>query len=139
MASNSRKEIKIIYLVNKMLRKFKFDYDLDNDSLYMYDSKSKSKASIEIDDMIIDFNNKKEVSGIELLNASEFFNDLKMHDFQVNKEILDQITSCNIDIIPKGSFFVIKFMLTFKTNQTLETPVYIPTIHEPSPAVAKMY
>ena len=62
-----------------MLRKFKFDYDFENDSLFLFDPKSKSKASVELDDFIIDFNNKKEVSGFELLNASNFFKGLEYH------------------------------------------------------------
>lgn len=111
----------------------KFDYDSDNDNLYLYDPKSKSKASIEMDDMIIDFNSKNEVSGIELLEASEFFKGLS---FKVSKESLEQITSCNIDIIPKGNFFMIKFIISLKENKSIETPIYIPTIHEQSPALA---
>ncbi|MBW2966322.1 DUF2283 domain-containing protein [Candidatus Woesearchaeota archaeon] len=118
-----------------MIRKFNFDYDYENDSLFLYDPKSKSKASIEIDDFIIDLNNKKEITGIELLNASKFFKGLDL-DLKVDKSLLKEIKECKIDIVPKNNFIVIKFMILFESKKQLVTPVYIPTINEPSPAVA---
>lgn len=119
-----------------MFRKFNFDYDVENDSLFLYDPKSKSKASIEIGDFIIDFNSKKEISGIELLNASAFFRDLKDEQITVNKELLSEIQECGVDITSKGNFIVIKLILVFKSKKKLSTPVYIPSINEPSPALA---
>jgi len=117
-------------------RKFNFDYDFENDSLFLFDPKSKSKASIELDDFIIDFNNRKEVSGIELLNASGFFNGLDLDGQKISKQILREIQDCKIEIIPKINFIVIKFLLLFKSKKLLTAPVFIPTINEPSPAVA---
>ena len=100
-----------------MLRKFSFDYDFDNDSLFLYDPKSKSKASIELEDFIIDFNSKKEVSGIELLNASKFFKGLESNGLKVDKENLKEIQGCRIDIAHKSNFIVLKFLLYFKANK----------------------
>ena len=119
-----------------MFRKFNFDYDLENDSLFLYDPKSKSKASIEIDDFIIDFNNKKQISGIELLNASAFFRGVKAESVSVDKELLNKIQKCNVEIINKNNFIVIKFILTFKSKQQLVAPVYVPSISKSSPALA---
>jgi len=119
-----------------MLRKFNFDYDFENDSLFLFDPKSKSKASIELDDFIIDFNKHKEISGIELLNASSFFKGLDLEGQTIDKQILKEIQDCKIKIIPKSNFIVIKFLLLFKSKKLLTAPVFIPTINEPSPAVA---
>ena len=117
-----------------MNRKFKFDYDYENDSLFMYDPKSKSKASVEIDDLIIDYNSKKEISAIELLNASKFFKDFSSKNFNITKEKLNEILECNIEIIPKHNFFMIKFAFLLKSKEQLLAPVMVPSIHEPSPA-----
>lgn len=124
-------------MVITVLKKFDFDYDFENDSLFLYDSKSKSKASIEMDDIIIDFNNKKEVSAIELLNASNFFSGMNFEGEEtIDKNMLNNIKECKIDIIVKSNFLVIKLLLVFKSMRTLATPLIVPTIHEPSPAVA---
>jgi uncharacterized protein YuzE len=120
-----------------MIRKFKFDYDYENDGLFIYDPKCKSKASVDIDDMIIDYNNKKEVAAIELLNASKFFKDLGITDMDITKDVLNDIVECRIDIIPKNNFFIIRFLLSFNSSKQLVTPVYVPTIHEHSPSLAR--
>ena len=119
-----------------MIRKFKFDYDHENDNLFLYDPNSKSKASIEIDDFIIDFNSKKEVSGIEMLNATSFLKGLDVDGVEVSKEMLNEIEDCKIDIIPKNNFFVVKFVLMFKSKKQLTTPIFVPTLNESSPALA---
>jgi len=119
-----------------MLRNFKYDYDSENNSLYLYDPNSKTKASVEMDDFIIDFNTKKEISGIELLNATEFFKGLEFEEDRITKEVLEQIKECKIEIITKSNFFVIKFLLMFTSAKPIATPLMVPTISEPSPAIA---
>jgi uncharacterized protein YuzE len=119
-----------------MIRKFNFDYDKENDSLFVYDPKSKTKNSIEIDDIIIDFNNKKKISGIELLNASKFFRGLKIDSTNINKEQLTNIQKCNVEIIYKNNFIMIKFFLKFSSKKELITPIYVPNISKSSPALA---
>ena len=115
-----------------MMRKFKFDYDPENDNLFLYDPNSKSKASIEIDDLIIDYNSDKEVSGIEILKASSFLKEISS-EMPVS---LNDVQDCKVEIITKSNFFVIKFMLVFKSKKTLTTPVIVPIINESSPSLA---
>ena len=120
-----------------LLKKFNFDYDFENDSLFLYNSKSKSKASIEMDDIIIDFDSKKEVSAIELLNASNFFSGMESEGEEtIDKNMLKDIKECKIDVIAKSNFLVIKLLLVFKSMKTLAAPMIVPGIHKPSPAVA---
>jgi len=119
-----------------MIRKFNFDYDSENDSLFIYDPKSKAKASIEIDNLIIDYNNKKEITGIELLNSSDFLKDI--NESKINKESLNNITECKVEIIPKGSFTMIKLILLFKSTESITAPVFIPQINESSPAIGAL-
>ena len=100
-----------------MLRKFNFDYDFKNDSLFLYDPKSKSSSSIEMDDLIVDFNVKWNVSGIELLNASKF---LSTFDFKgINKNTLKDIHYSKIDFVKKSCFIMVKIFLQFNSKKTL--------------------
>jgi uncharacterized protein YuzE len=117
-----------------MLRNFRFDYDPENDSLFMYDPNSKSKASIEMDDLIVDFNAKKEISGIELLQATAFLKDLS-EQAAVDKSMLSDIKECKVEIITKNNFFIIKFLLLFGSHSQLMTPIVVPTMSDPSPAL----
>ena len=119
-----------------MFRKFNFDYDAENDNLFLYDPKSKSRASVEFDDVIIDFNSRKEVAGIELLNASDFFKGLKVESSTVSKALLRNIKSCKVNVAHKNNFILIKLILTFDSDKQLVTPLFIPSIKEPSPALA---
>ncbi|MBS3123621.1 DUF2283 domain-containing protein [Candidatus Woesearchaeota archaeon] len=119
-----------------MFKNFNYDYDSENDSLFLYDPTSKSKSSIELDDLIIDFNSKKEISGIEILNASSFFKSLDIEMLEASTDLLKTIRGCKIDIITKSNFLVIKFMLLFEEDKKLAATAMIPTISEPSPALA---
>lgn len=118
-----------------MLRKFKYDYDYENDSLFLYNPKTKSKASIELDDLIVDFNSRREISALELLNASKYIKDLGV-DVVVTKDLLKEIVDAQVEVITKNNFFVIKFMILFKSQECISTPILVPTISEPSPAIA---
>src|SRR3989344_5441935 len=112
-----------------MIKKYKFDYDPENDSLFIYNSESKSSSSVEIDDLIIDYNSNKEISGLELLNASQFFKDINLEGQPLSKALLKEIVDCRLEIIPKNNFVVLKFLLVFKANKIVTTPIMIPTIN----------
>ncbi|MFH1916946.1 MAG: DUF2283 domain-containing protein [Nanoarchaeota archaeon] len=114
-----------------MIRTFKFDYDSENDDLFLYDPKSKSKASIELDDVIVDFNSNNEVSAIEIMNASSFLKDVSQ-GFQ--HAWLNEMTGSKVDIIVKENFLVIKMILVFRAGEII-TLLMIPTITKTSPAL----
>ncbi|MFH1591174.1 MAG: DUF2283 domain-containing protein [archaeon] len=117
-----------------MIRKMKVDYDSENDSLFIYDPKLKSKASVEINDLIIDYSAKKDISAFELLNASKFFSDLSQKDSVLTKDRLRKILECKVDIIPRNNFFMIKFIFVLRSKEQVVAPIMVPTINEPSPA-----
>lgn len=117
-----------------MIKKFKFDYDYENNSLFIYDEKNRSKASVEFDNLIIDFNSKKEIVSLELLNASQFLKSISSKDIKITKKLLKEIKSCKIDIKPQQNFILIKFLLEFESKEKISTPILIPNISEKSPA-----
>jgi hypothetical protein len=111
-----------------MLRKFNFDYDLENNSLFMYDPKSKTKASVEIEDMVIDYNSKMQISGVELLNATQFFKDLSFEKTKITKKLLKEIIDCKVEIISKSNYYILKLVLSFESNKQIAAPLLIPTV-----------
>jgi len=115
-----------------------FDYDYQNDNLFIYDPKSKSKASVEINDLIIDYNSKKDISAIELNKASQFFKDMDVKGVKINKKLLNNIKSCKLDILRKNSYLVIKIYIIFNNEEKCIAPIAIPSIAERSPAVASI-
>jgi len=117
-----------------MFKKFNFDYDSENDSLFLFDPKSKSKASIDFDNLLIDFNSKMQVSGIEVLSATKFLSSIAGSN--MTKQILKNVKECKVNIISKDNFFVLKLLLLLNTNEQIAAPIMIPMINKPSPAVS---
>ena len=56
------------------MEKFNIDYDNESDDLFLY-AKEKSKGSVEIGDLILDFDRGGKLVGIEMLNATNFLCD----------------------------------------------------------------
>ena len=116
------------------MQKYKFSYDKENDDLLVYHPKSKSKGSIEIGDLVLDFNNKKEFVGIQIMNASQVIKDLLENKNGI-KPLLKNLKECKIDIKNKNNLLIIKLYLI--SDNTEVTPIIsIPKINESSPALA---
>lgn len=116
------------------MQNFKHSYDEKEDDLFLYNSNSKSKGSIEIGDLIIDFNSKKEIVAIQILNASQFIKDFSTKNIKL-KEILNNLTSVKINIINKKNLMLIKLFLT-SNNKEINPIISIPNITTGSPAIA---
>lgn len=115
-----------------MIRKFAFDYDPEHDNLFLYNPKSKSKASIEIDDIVVDFNSKKQLSAIEIANATVILKSLLKDKPAINKKMLQEIKDCKVEIIKQSNHIIIRLLIILKSEQIF-APLIIPTITEPSP------
>jgi len=57
----------------RMSKGNKYDYDLQNDSIFFYGEYKNYKSSIDLDGIIIDFNEENYLMSIEILDASERF------------------------------------------------------------------
>lgn len=76
-----------------------FDYDPINDSLFIsnkgeYD---KIKGSIVLDNISLDFTEKRKIVGIEIIGISSY-----LEEWGFNSEILNQIESAELILIPKN-------------------------------------
>ena len=96
--------------------KMKFDYDELEDDLFVYNPNCKSKSSIEVGDIILDLNNKKELVGIEFMNATNFLG---------NKELLKSLKDCSLEVRKLKGWMILKLKLTSK-NRIIEPIINIP-------------
>lgn len=117
------------------MQKFEFSYDKENDDLFLFKPNSKSKGSVEIGEFILDFNARKEVVGMQFLNATDLMKDIFDESSSSLKQLLCSLEGCKIDIKTKGDMLVIRILLIGKTRE-ITAPLCLPAIREPSPALA---
>jgi len=92
----------------------KYDYDLQNDSIFFYGEDKKYKSSVELEGVILDFNNEDYLMGIEILDASEKFNVSKADLVNIkNFDATIIISKENIDVRMKMEYY--------KRNKLIDT------------------
>ena len=117
------------------MQNFKFDYDQENDDLFLFSPKSKSRGSVELGKIILDFNSRRELVGIEMLDASELIGDMvESKDSKTMKELLINLKGCKVNIKVNGNILFIKMCLISK-NETIAPMLSVPTIKHTSPAL----
>lgn len=114
---------------------FNFSYDKGNDDLFIYSSKSKSKGSVELGNLVFDYNSKKEVVGIEIMNASKVIRDLAGESIKSIKNLLNSLQECKLDIKTNNSLMTIRISLASKSLE-ISPVISVPSISETSPALA---
>lgn len=118
------------------MQKFNFSYDKENDDLFLHSASSKSKGSVELGNLIFDYNSKKELVGIEIMNASKVLGDLLSEEkIDSLKKVLTNLTECKIEINSRNKLLIIKIFL-IGNNTELKPVLSVPKIDEISPALA---
>ena len=107
---------KLNYILKKM-QKFNFSYDKENDDLFLFNPKSKSKGSVELGDIIFDFNSKKEFVGMQIMNASKIIKDMTTETANSIKELLNNLKECKVDVKSKNNLLIIKLNLLSKLKE----------------------
>jgi len=117
------------------MQKFNFSYDKENDDLFLFNPKSKSKGSVEIGDIIFDYNNKKEFVGIQIMHASKLIKDMTGENIQTIKQVLSNLKDCKIEAKVKGNLIIARIFLISKLKE-ISPVISVPSIRESSPALA---
>ena len=117
------------------MSKFNFSYDKENDNLFLFNPKSKSKGSVELGNIIFDYNSKKEFVGIQLMNASKLIKDMSGENSSVTKEVLNNLKECRVESKVKNNLLIVKIFLMSKIKE-ISSVISVPSIREPSPALA---
>ena len=119
------------------MQRFNFNYDKGNDDLFLFNGKSKSKGSIELGSIILDFNNKMEIVGIQIMNASKFIKDtIGEYSLQDINQILNNLRECKIDLKINSNMLFIKMYFISTSNKEISYSLVAPQIKEQSPALA---
>jgi uncharacterized protein YuzE len=117
------------------MQEFKFDYDEENNDLFIYSGKKKSAASVEIGDIIFDFDKERGLSGIEIMNAPGYLSAL-ISGIKVSKSALANLLSCKVESKIMNNLLLVKIILVMKEKEQIPVNLTIPRITNPSPAVA---
>jgi len=117
------------------MQKFNFSYDKENDDLLLFNPKSKSKGSVELGDLIFDYNNKKEFVGLQIMNASKLIKDMTNEDASSIKEVLNNLKECKVEAKLKSNLLIVKIYLNSKTKE-ISPVISVPNITNTSPALA---
>ena len=119
------------------MQEFKFDYDKENDDLFLYSPKTKSSASVEIGNIVLDFNKNKGLSGIEIMNVTRFLRSLISDDnMLIDKDSLANIVACKVESKVHDNFLFIKLLLLMKHEQKIPVNLSVPRITKSSPALS---
>ena len=100
------------------------DYDPESDSLAIFFADRKSSTSIENGDIVIDIDYKKNIVGIELLNATKILSYLTKQ--QIVKDTLERITDCALETKQFGNNIIVKFALTLSNKKIIENTIAVP-------------
>ena len=117
------------------MQKFNFSYDKENDDLFLSRPNAKSKGSVELGDIILDFNNKKELVGIQIMNVSKLFKDITEEKITILRNLLNNLNKCRVEVKPKNNMLLIKIFLFSKVKE-IAPVISVPSIMESSPALA---
>ena len=91
---------------------------------------------VELGDLILDYNNKKELVGIQIINASKLIKEMvDKKDSRIIKEVLNNLMECKLDIKVKNNLLIIKVYLLSESKE-LSPIISVPSIKESSPALA---
>jgi len=106
--------------IKKIIKNGKFHYDEKYDFLYLKINDFDYEYSIEIDNLIVDFDGRKRMSGIEIIGAADFFN--------VPKQTLAGVKKWLVKVsLEEGK---IHLNIEFKVKQGNKTYVMNPIIIE---------
>jgi hypothetical protein len=123
-------------MYSKSPRKYYFSYDKENDDLFLYNPKAKSKGSVEMGDIILDMNSKKELVGLQIIHATNILKDaVNEEESSLVENVLQNLKECRVEIIMKNDFAIIK-MCFLNGDHEVKPILTIPTIRESSTALA---
>ncbi|RMF89996.1 MAG: DUF2283 domain-containing protein [Methanobacteriota archaeon] len=111
---------------------FEFDYDPEADSLFLYKKNGRSKGSVELGDLIFDFDYRLNLVAMQILNASGFIEEVT-GEADV-KELLKHLKRCEVKQRTHKNLLVITITLT--AERKVQIPLTIPNIKYTSPSLA---
>lgn len=115
----------------KELKANKYDYDSQSDSVFFYGTDKEYEYSIDLDGIIIDFSEDKQIMGVEILDASKKFNLSKsdLHNIK-HFNALIEITKNNIDVSMKIEVSKRNKLINKSLNQISANSMNLPSVSQ---------
>jgi uncharacterized protein YuzE len=117
------------------MQKFEFSYDKENDNLFLFNLASKSRGGVELGDLILDYDSKKQLVGIQIMHASSLIQDLITENIQTIRDVLCNLIECGVETRVKGNLMITKIFLN-SNIRNISAILPVPNIQETSPALA---
>ncbi len=114
---------------------FEFSYDEENDDLLLFRKKAKSKGGIEFGNLVLDFDSKKMLVGMQIMEATGFICEMTNTSKRTIKKILANLERCEVATKQYGNMTIYKVTLLSSYKEKTEIPVTLPSITTPSPAI----
>ncbi len=112
------------------MKQFKYDYDKENDDLLIYLDSKKSKGSIEMGNFVFDFDEKEDLVGMEIFDASKVLSKLVSKFLKLTK-----IKELKAEVVNFRNMATIQITITTEKEKNTAN-IIIPRIkQESSPAV----
>lgn len=116
---------------------FEFNYDIENDNLFIYRKGIKARGSVELGNFVLDFDSKKVLTGMEIMNATETISEYTDKPKRTIKNILKNLIKCQGYSKNMGNLVLTKVTLhsSYKA-EVAQLPVTYPSITNTSPSLA---
>ena len=120
------------------MRKFQFDYDPSNDDLFIYRKDSKSEGGVEVGRVLLDFNRKDGLVGIEFMHATDFLASSTRLTKKTIRSMLRSLKECKVGVeVWRNAITTIKVLLVAEKEQVMWN-FSVPRVSEESSVMARM-
>jgi len=111
------------------MEKFNFDYDSESDDLFVYLEGKKSSGAVELENFILDFDDKNNLIAMQITNVSEVLAKILSRVVEVSK-----IKEIKMEIVDFRNMDAIKFSISDDKIEE-RANILIPHIREKSPVL----
>ncbi len=118
------------------MQKFKFSYDKENDDLFLFNPKSRSQDSVLAGDIVIDYDSKKNIVGLQLMNASNLITKILNGNIADVRSILNNITDTKVNINKVNKMLIIEINL-YNNNKGIFPLISLPLDYQDNMTIAQ--
>ncbi len=121
------------------MQKFQFDYDSAHDDLFIYKKDSKSEGGVEVGRLLLDFNKKDGLVGIEFPDATGFLASSTGLTKKAVRNIIQNLKECRVELdVWRNSIVTIRVLFLSERNEQVLWNFSVPKLSEESSPLAKV-
>lgn len=121
------------------MQKFQFDYDSAHDDLFIYRKDSKSEGGVEIGRLMLDFNRKDGLVGIEFTDATEFLSSSTGLPKKSISSIIRNLKECRVELdVWRNAIVTIRVLFLSESKEQVLWNFSVPRISEENSPLGKI-